>query len=79
MVLAPHHREAVNACKGRHEVREKDCCFCLMVLGAELQHPEDDRWMRCCWCGEMKLHAIVRTPVEGHGPRRHNVTYVPKD
>jgi len=53
------------------------CCFCLIVIGAAA-NPEVEQVMRCCWCGETKMHTVVWKPVEGHGPRRHTVTYEPK-
>lgn len=52
-------------------------CFCLMAVGVTTGE-EDERVMRCCWCGETSVYVIVRTPIQGHGPRRFTVTYEPK-
>jgi hypothetical protein len=71
--------EAARMVEMRCQMREdnKPCCFCLIVIWAAA-NPDTEQVLRCCWCGDAKMHFIVEQRVEGHGPRRRTVTYMLK-
>lgn len=62
-------------CKTRED---RPCCFCLVVI-SDPRNNDDQHVMRCCWCGNVKLFALIRERLEGHGPLRETIRREPKE